>query len=56
MASINKAISRDRKYRKRRYGIQVDNKGIFTLVEAQRKRDLEIKKNRKAKVELALDN
>jgi hypothetical protein len=46
---INKATRRDNKINKRKNGMQVDNKSIFTITDAQKKRDLEIKNKRKAK-------
>jgi hypothetical protein len=46
---IEKAIKRDREIARRRGGHKVDNKGIFTLLEEQKKRAKNIKKERKEK-------
>ena len=46
---IDKANRRDVRIQKRRGGHQVDNKGIFTIVEEQKKRAKKIKKARKEK-------
>ena len=46
---LEKCIRRDREIQKRRGGHQVDNKGIFTIVEEQKKRAKKIKKERKDK-------
>jgi hypothetical protein len=49
--NINKANNRDRKINKRKYGMLIDNRNIFILEEEQKKRSLQIKKERKNKLE-----
>lgn len=46
---IQKAIRRDRDIQRRRGGHQVDNKGIFIVLEEQKKKAKKIKKERKEK-------
>lgn len=44
--NINKAIKRDRKIKRRRYGHKVDGKSIFTIQEKQKQRAEQIKRER----------
>ena len=46
---LEKSLNRDRKINRRKGGHKVDNKGIFTIVETQKKKALRIKKEREEK-------
>jgi hypothetical protein len=46
---ISKAMRRERKIQKRRYGPRIDSKSVFTIVETQKKRSQAIKKQRQLK-------
>ena len=52
MASLYKAYSRDRKIKKRKYGMRIDNRNIHILEEIKRKKDLEIAQEREEKEKL----
>lgn len=47
--NILKAFRRDKKIQKRKNGMRVTNRSIFTLEEVKRKKYEEIRKNREAK-------
>jgi hypothetical protein len=58
---LEKALQRDRKINKRRSGMKVDNRSIFTIQEIQKKKADEIKREREEKerrqfLELELQN
>jgi hypothetical protein len=50
--NLNKALNRERKIRKRRSGMRIDNRSIFTLEEVKKNRALKIKKEREEKEKL----
>jgi hypothetical protein len=56
MPSIYKALRRDRKKRKDRYGMRIDNRNIFQIENVKKKRDLEIKRQREEKESMLDEN
>lgn len=50
---VSKAMRRDRKFKKRKYGMKIDNKNIFLLEEEKRKKALQIKQERILKEQLS---
>jgi predicted metalloprotease len=52
VAKLSKATNRDRKIKKRKYGMRVDGKSVFVIKNAQKKRAVKIKQLRKEKEEL----
>ena len=47
--NINKALKRERQQKKRKNGMRVDNKSIFTIQEVQKKKAELIRERRKQK-------
>lgn len=47
--NLDKAVKRDRKRQRRKYGHVVENRSIFTLEEVKVKKALKIKKEREEK-------
>lgn len=56
MPKLSKALKRDRKIRKRKSGMVVDNRGIFVLEEVKKKKSDKIKATRKRKWEQAREH
>lgn len=46
---IEKALKRDRKINKRRFGMRVENRSIFTIQEVEKKKSEEMKRQREEK-------
>jgi hypothetical protein len=53
--NLKKSSSRDNKINRRRSGHIVNNRSIFTIVDTQKKKSLQIKKERELKEQLLED-
>jgi hypothetical protein len=49
MSNLKKSLNRERKIQRRRTGMVIDNRSIFTVQEIQKKKSIQIKKEREEK-------